>query len=90
MKESIVELYNRESSYAEDIIPKSKEYNKLRKEVSEVENKFKESLDSIQRETFENYITEYYRIMSIESEENFKEGFSLGVRLTAEAFIQEK
>ncbi len=90
MKESIIrELYEDAVSRAELIMPEGIRYQASCERKAEVEQQFKETLSAHQRELFEKFLTEQARARSIEDEETYRQGVSLGVRITAEAFVAE-
>lgn len=90
MKESIIrELYEDAVSRAELIMPEGIRYQDCCERKEEAEQQLKETLSAHQRELFEKFLTAQYDVRNIEDEENYRQGVSLGVRITAEAFVLE-
>ena len=90
MKESIIrELYEDAVSRAELIMPEGSRYQTCCERKEEAEQQLKETLSAYQRELFEKFLTAQASVRSIEDEENYRQGVSLGVRITAEAFVLE-
>ena len=90
MKESIIrELYEDAVSRAELIMPEGIRYQTCCERKEEAEQQLKETLSAHQREIFEKCLTEHASVLYIEYEENYRHGVSLGVRITAEAFVAE-
>ena len=59
------------------------------KRRSKLEQQLISSLTKEQIEKFEAFMEAYMDVCSIEEENTFKRGFSIGVRITAEAFMIE-
>ena len=90
MKESIIrELYEDAVSRAELIMPEGIRYHTCCERKEEAEQQLKETLSAHQRELFEQFLAAQVSVRSIEDEENYRQGESLGVRITAEAFVAE-
>ena len=90
MKESIIrELYEDAVSRAELIMPEGIWYQTCCERKEAAEQQFKETLSAHQRELFEKFLAAQASVRSIEDEENYRQGVSLGVRITAEAFVAE-
>lgn len=89
MKESIIrELYEDSLSRSELIMPEGR-YQTCSERKEEAEQQLKETLSAPQRELFEKFLTAQHDVRSIEDEETYRQGVSLGVRITAEAFVAE-
>ena len=90
MKESIIrELYEEAVSRAELIMPEGIRYQNCCERKEEAELQLKETLSAYQRELFEKFLTAQASVRNIEEEENYRQGVSRGVRITAEAFVAE-
>ena len=90
MKESIIrELYEDSLSRSELIMPEGIRYQTCSERKEEAEQQLKETLSAPQRELFEKFLTAQHDVRSIEDEETYRQGVSLGVRITAEAFVVE-
>ena len=90
MKESIIrELYEDAVSRAELIMPEGIRYQTCCERKEEAEQQLKETLSVHQKELFEKFLTAQHDVRSIEDEETYRQGVSLGVRITAEAFVAE-
>lgn len=90
MKESIIrELYEDAVSRAELIMPEGIRYQICCERKEEAEQQLKETLSAHQRELFEQFLAAQASVRNIEDEENYRQGVSLGVRITAEAFVTE-
>ena len=89
MKESIIrELYEDAVSRAELIMPEGIRYQTCCERKEEAEQQLKETLSVYQRELFEQFLPAPASVRSIEDEENYRQGVSLGVRITVEAFVR--
>ena len=89
MKESIIrELYEDAVSRAELIMPEGIRYQTCCERKEEAEQQLKETLSVHQRELFEQFMTAQVSVRNIEDEETYRQGVSLGVRITAEAFVR--
>lgn len=90
MKESIIrELYEDAVSRAELIMPEGIRYQICCERKEEAEQQLKEALSAHQRELFEKFLAAQISVRNIEDEETYRQGVSLGVRITAEAFVSE-
>ena len=90
MKESIIrELYEDSLSRSELIMPEGIRYQTCSERKEEAEQQLKETLSTHQKELFEKFLTAQASVRNIEDEENYRQGVSLGVRITAEAFVLE-
>ncbi len=90
MKESIIrELYEDAVSRAELIMPEGIRYQTCCERKEEAELQLKETLSAYQRELFEKFLIAQASVRNIEDEETYQQGVSLGVRITAEAFVAE-
>ena len=90
MKESIIrELYEDAVSRAELIMPEGIRYQTCCERKEEAEQQLKETLSAYQIELFEKFLTAQASVRNIEDEETYRQGVSLGVRITAEAFVLE-
>ncbi len=88
MNESIIrELYEKAVSRAELIVPEGSEYQASCERKAEAEQQFRETLSAHQRSLFEKFLTEQTGVQRIEDEETYRQGVSLGIRITAEAFV---
>ena len=67
--------------------PHKKEYRQLSKKSDEAERELLEMVAPDTVKTFERYRMYMSQINTLEEEEHFIQGFSLGMRLTAEAFL---
>ena len=83
----ILELYNDAVSRAELIAPKSREYIEALDKKSDAEKRLKDSLSESQIEDFEQFLSDFQKVQTIEEGEIYRSGVSLGVRLTAESFL---
>ena len=63
----------------------SSDYSRLFRKVERMAGEFRKTLTEEQTEAFERYLHESGRLVSMESEGEFIEGFRQGVRLMAEA-----
>ena len=89
MKESIIrELYEDAVSRAELIMPEGIRYQTCCERKEEAEQQLKETLSAHQRELFEQFLAAQAYVRNIEDEETYRQGVSLGVRITAEAFVR--
>lgn len=83
MKKVLEDLYDGKLKPAEDIIPNSPLFVKTNSEIDllikELKDQFKEN-DNI----LERLIDCYYKVMSLNSKENFLYGFKLGAKFMAE------
>lgn len=88
MKDSIIrELYEEAVSRAELIVPEGSEYMEACERRAEVEALLRKALSEQQKALLENFIAAYRMVQKIEDEETYRQGVSLGVRITAEAFV---
>lgn len=91
MKESIIrELYEDAVSRAELIMPEGIRYQACCERKAEAEQQFKETFSADQRELFKKFLIAQDNVRSIEDEETYRQGVSLGIRITAEAFLTEE
>ena len=88
MENSIIEelLYKAES-IMEHCRPKTKEFDSNSIRQGEIREELRNFLSEKQRKLFEEYEELSYKVHSDEIDEVFKQGTSLGVRFTAEAFL---
>lgn len=88
MKDSIIcELYANAVSRAELIVPEGSEYMEACERRAEAEELLRKSLSEQQKALLENFIVVCRTAQKIEDEETYRQGVSLGVRITAEAFV---
>ena len=88
MKDSIIrELYANAVSRAELIVPEGSEYMEACKRRAEAEELLRKALSEQQKVHF---IVACRLVQKIEDEETYRQGVSLGIRITAEAFVEEK
>lgn len=86
-KSIILELFNEGIIFTERIYPQSREYfSKVSMAEGQLE-KLKKRLTDEEIEMLEDFLEIQNRQDAIYNEETFRLGVSLGVRLTAEAFI---
>ncbi len=89
-KETILKLYNGEIIPVEISPPKSSEYKNNSNRIINLQEKITNSLSDNKK----NLVEEFYDIMnsnaSFLAEQAFEEGFSIGLRLTAESFMNNK
>ena len=91
MKDSIIcELYEEAVSRAELIVPEGSEYMEACERSAEAEALLRKALSEQQKVLFENFIVACRLVQKIEDEENYRQGVSLGVSLTAEEFVTSK
>lgn len=91
MKDSIMrELYANAVSRAELIVPEGSEYMEACKRRAEAEELLRKALSEQQKVLLENFIVACRLVQKIEDEETYRQGVSLGIRITAEAFVEEK
>jgi len=60
---------------------------RMEKRCSELEEEFTKALTENQIHKFEDFMEAYMDVCSMENEDTFKRGFSIGARITAEAFL---
>ena len=87
MQSIIEELYYGNFTPAERICRMSGEYAHILQLVAKNEEKLAETLTEAQKETFEKFKDGTSEISSMTEVTAFTLGFKLGLRLTAEAFI---
>ena len=88
MKESIIrELYEDAVSRAELIMPEGSEYMEACERRAEAEELLRKALSEQQKALLENFIVACRLVQKIEDKETYRQGVSLGVRITAEAFV---
>lgn len=91
MKDSIIrELYEEAVSRAELIVPESSEYMEACERRTEAEEFLRKTLSEQQKVLLENFIVACRLVQKIEDEETYRQGVSLGVRITAESFVTSK
>ena len=91
MKDSIIcELYEEAVSRAELIVPEGSEYMEVCEWRAKAEELLRKSLSGQQKALLENFIVACRSAQKIEDEEAYRQGVSLGIRITAEAFVEEK
>lgn len=91
MKDSIIcELYEEAVSRAELIVPEGSEYMEACERNAEAEELLRKSISEQQKVLLENFIVACRLVQKIEDEETYRQGVSLGVRITVEAFVEEK
>ena len=91
MKDSIIcELYEEAVSRVELIVPEGSEYMEACERSVEAEELLRKALSEQQKVLLENFIAAYRMVQKIEDEETYRQGVSLGVRITAEAFVSKK
>jgi len=88
MRHSIIDELLRESSSREEkCFPKNPDYRLHCKKACDLENVLTSQLKENQRSIFLEYVNEKLIEVGMEIEEAFRQGVSLGVRFTAEAFL---
>ena len=86
-KSIILDLFNEGISFTERVYPKDKDYfNKVSLAERKLEE-LKRELTSEQKKLLEEFLEIQNSHDAIYNEETFRLGVSLGVRLTAEAFV---
>lgn len=86
-KSIILELFNEGIIFTERIYPKNREYYSKVSMAEKQMEKLKKQLSDEQLEMLEDFLEIQNCQDAIYNEETFRMGVSLGVRLTAEAFI---
>lgn len=87
IRKVLEEIFYRGIMPREKCCPRKKEYSQLSKKSDEAEQKLLEMATPDTVKTFERYKMYMSQINTLEEEEHFIQGFSLGIRLTAEAFL---
>lgn len=87
MESIITELFNEAVSRSELIYPKSDEYAEAVKERESAGDAFRATLTEVQKKLFDYFLDTCLSVSNIKDDETFKHGVSLGVRITAEAFL---
>lgn len=87
IRKILEEIFYRGIMPREKCGPRKKEYSQLSKKSDEAEKKLLEIATPDTVKTFERYKMYMSQINTLEEEEHFIQGFSLGIRLTAEAFL---
>lgn len=89
-KSIILDLFNENVSFAERVHPKNKDYYSKAGMAEQKLEELKRKLTSEQLEVLESFLKIQNNHDSIYNEESFRLGVSLGVRLTAEAFLLDE
>lgn len=89
-KSIILDLFNENVSFAERVHPKNKDYHSKAGMAEQKLEELKRKLTSEQLEVLESFLKIQNNHDSIYNEESFRLGVSLGVRLTAEAFLLDE
>ncbi|NLD20216.1 MAG: hypothetical protein GX663_08230 [Clostridiales bacterium] len=88
MKESIISnLFRMPLSRAELVVLSGEEYDKKNNEMLKRQRALLNTLSKEQRALFDEYENSLIAITEVEEDENFRQGFALGIRVTAEAFL---
>ena len=90
MKSLLEQIYFSEVIPNTSAVPDSPEYNRLTERVFEREEHFHEILEGGERVAFQNYMDDMSQRTCITADENFVNGFRLGVRILLEALEQAK
>ena len=90
MESIITELFNEAVSRSELIYPKSDEYEEAVKKRESAVDAFRATLTGAQKKLFDYFLDTCLAVSNIEDDETFKHGVSLGVRITAEAFLLDE
>lgn len=85
MKSLLMKLYDGEICPREETEPILKEYRKKLKEADIYEMRFVRKLDKELIGDFNDFLSEYYELTSAGMAEAFAKGFSVGVKMMAEA-----
>lgn len=86
-KSIILDLFNEAVSFAERVYPQDREYHSQVSMTERQKEKLKKNLTTEQIEMLEDLLETQNSYDAIYNEETFRLGVSLGVRLTAEAFL---
>ena len=86
-KSIIPDLFNEAVSFALRVYPQDREYHSKVSMAERQKEKLKKNLSTEQIEMLENLLETQNSYDTIYNEEIFRLGVSLGVRLTAEAFL---
>ena len=89
-KSIILDLFNENVSFAERVQPKNTDYHSKAGMAERKLEELKRKLTSEQLKMLENFLEIQNSHDSIYNEETFRLGVSLGVRLTAEAFLLDE
>ncbi len=88
MPETLKALYYGNISPFEAPIPASSPLRKLASKLAKCEAELNELLDAEGRQLLKDFDDLHQQVTSINSEENFIQGFRLGVRLMAESLVE--
>lgn len=86
-KEAIESLFIGKPLPCEAAVPEEREYREILKECRQREEQFMRKLCSEDKEELESMQSRRQEAVQYEIREAFAQGYSLGVRLTAEAFL---
>lgn len=90
MGEKILEEFYYGIMSSEMCYPSKKEYKQIMQLCQKTEDELKNNFTPEMEKIFENYKAYMLQLTSMENEENFVQGMSLGIRMTAEAFTLGK
>lgn len=86
---AIAELFREPLSREERVILKGKEYEGKTRKATKSQRMLLNSLSDEQRRLFDEYEESMISLTEMEADENFNQGFGLGIRVAAEAFLGE-
>lgn len=89
-KSIILNLFNEGISFAERLSPKNSEYYSIVKLEEQKRKALKDNLNPEQLKPLEEFLVMRNRHDAMYNEEVFRQGVSLGIRLTAEAFVLDE
>lgn len=89
MNRVIEDLYNGNLCPCERFKPILRHYREKREEAFQGYETFLEKLDPNRPKEFDAIMVKHAEVLSLEMEQNFSDGFRLGVRLMCEVFLQE-
>lgn len=90
MGEKLLEEFYYGIMPSEMCYPRKKEYKQIMQLCQKTEDELKNNFTPETEKIFENYKAYMLQLTSMENEENFVQGMSLGIRMTAEAFTLGK
>ena len=85
---TIQQLWNGEIYPYEAPMPQTEQTKELNDLIQRLSAKLDDCLDDNAKDLFEKYVQAQHELQYYVSEQIFTEGFSLGVKLTAEALIK--
>lgn len=86
-KSIIEEMYVEATCRAELVKPKDEKYAEKTAEKNSREDKLYQSLNEEQQRLFEVFLESYQEVLMIHEKEVYRQGVSLGIKITAEAFL---